>query len=49
MDRQIGQVRAKVGRLVGMLGRAGAVLGGQSVLSLYNGLVLPHLQHRLMM
>ena len=25
---QIGQVRAKVGRLLGMLGRAGVVLGG---------------------
>ena len=25
---QIGQVRAKVGRLLGVLGRAGAVLGG---------------------
>ena len=28
--------------------RAGIVLGGHSVLSLYNGLVLPHLQHCLM-
>ena len=45
---QIGQVRAKVGRLLGVLGRAGAVLGGQAVLSLYNGLVLPHLQYCLM-
>ena len=25
---QIGQVRAKVGQLLGVLGRAGAVLGG---------------------
>ena len=31
-----------------MLGRARAVLGGGSVLSLYNGLVLPHLQYCLM-
>ena len=45
---QIGQVRAKVGRLLGVLGRAGAVLGGRCVLSLYNGLVLPHLQYSLM-
>ena len=44
----IGQVRAKVGRLLGVLGRAGAVLGGRSLLSLYNGLVLPHLQYCLM-
>ena len=39
----IEQVRAKVGRLVGVLGRAATVLGGGSVLSLYNALVLPHL------
>ena len=45
---QIGQVRAKVGRLLGVLGRARAVLGGGSLLSLYNGLVLPHLQYCLM-
>ena len=45
---QIGQVRAKVGRLLGVLGRAGAVLGGSSLLSIYNGLVLPHLQYCLM-
>ena len=38
---QIGQVRAKVGQLLGVLGRAGAVLGGHSILLLYNGLVLP--------
>ena len=45
---QIGQVRAKVGRLLGVLGRASAVVGGRSLLSLYNGLVLPHLQYCLM-
>ena len=45
---QIGQVRAKVGRLLGVLGRAEAVLGRRSVLLLYNGLVLPHLQYSLM-
>ena len=37
-----------MGRLLGVLGRASAVLGGQSLLSLYNGLVLPHLQYCLM-
>ena len=45
---QIGQVRAKMGRLLGVLGRARAVLGGGALLSLYNGLVLPHLQYCLM-
>ena len=45
---QIGQVRAKVGRLLGVLGRARSVLGGGALLSLYNGLVLPHLQYCLM-
>ena len=45
---QIGQVRTKVGQLVGVLGRASGVLGGRSLLSLYNGLVLPHLQYCLM-
>ena len=45
---QIEQVRAKVGRLLGVLGRAWAVLGGDAILSLYNGLVLPHLQYCLM-
>ena len=45
---QIEQVRAKVGRLLGVLGRARAVLGGDAILSLYNGLVLPHLQYCLM-
>ena len=44
----IERVRAKVGRLVGVMGRASSVLGGWSLLSLYNGLVLPHLQYCLM-
>ena len=44
----IGQVRARVGRLLGVLGRASSVLGGGSLLALYNGLVLPHLQYCLM-
>ena len=37
-----------MGQLLGVLGRAAAVLGGRSLLSLYNGLVLPHLQYCLM-
>ena len=45
---QIERVRTKVGRLVGVLGRAAAALGARSVLSLYNALVLPHLQYCLM-
>ena len=43
-----GRVRGKVGQLLGVLGRASAVLGGRTLLSLYNGLVLPHLQYCLM-
>ena len=41
----IEKVRKKVGQLLGVLGRASSVLGGRSLLSLYNGLVLPHLQY----
>ena len=37
-----------MGQLLGVLGRASSVLGGRSLLSLYNGLVLPHLQYCLM-
>ena len=37
-----------MGQLLGVLGRAGSVLGGRSLLSLYNGLVFPHLQYCLM-
>ena len=37
-----------MGQLLGVLGRARAVLGGDAILSLYNGLVLPHLQYCLM-
>ena len=44
----IEKVRKKVGQLLGVLGRAGSVLGRNSLLSLYNGLVLPHLQYCLM-
>ena len=47
-NEQIERVRAKVGRLVGVLGRAGAIVGKQSLHMLYNALVLPHLQYCLM-
>ena len=45
---QIEKVRIKVGQLLGVLERAWAVLGEHLLLTLYNGLVLPHLQHCLM-
>ena len=45
---QIEKVRAKVGRLVGVLGRAGSVVGRRCLQMLYNALVLPHLQYCLM-
>ena len=45
---QIEKVRLKVGRLLGVLGRVKEALGGQSVLRLYNALVLPHLQYCLL-
>ena len=45
---QIERVRTKVGQLLGVLGRAGAALGGRPLLSLYNGLLLSHLQYCLM-
>ena len=45
---QVERVRTKVGQLLGILGRLGSVLGGRQLLSLYNGLVLPHLQYCLM-
>ena len=45
---QVERVKAKVGRLLGVLWRLGSVLGGRQLLSLYNGLVLPHLQYCLM-
>ena len=44
----IEQVRVKVGRLLGVLGRAGAAIGGRVFLLTYNGLVLPQLQYCLM-
>ena len=44
----IERVKGRMGRLLGVLGRAAAVLDGRRLLSLYNGLVLPHLQYCLM-
>ena len=44
----IEKVRVKVGQLLGVLGRAPAVLGRRSLQMLYNALVLPHLQYCLM-
>ena len=41
----IGKVKTKVGQLLGVIGRAAPVLQGRSLLSLYNGIVLPHLQY----
>ena len=45
---QIERVRTKVAQLLGVIGRASSVIGSQNILSLYNGLVLPHLQYCLM-
>ena len=47
-DGHIAAVTRKVRQLLGILGRAGGVLSGRSLVSLYNGLVLPHLQYCLM-
>ena len=44
----IDRVRSKIGQLLGVVGRASAVLASGALLSLYNGLVLPHLQYCLM-
>ena len=44
----IEKVKSKIGQLVGVVGRAKAVLGKETLRSLYNGMVLPHLQYCLM-
>ena len=44
----LGRVIKKARQLLGVFGRASGVLTGRSLLSLYNGLVLPHLQYCLM-
>ena len=41
----IDKVRNKVSQLLGVIGRAGTSLGGRAIHSLYNGIVLPHLQY----
>ena len=45
---QANKVKRKVSQLLGVLGRARAVLEGDSLRVLYNSLVLPHLQYCLM-
>ena len=47
-SEHIDRVSAKVGRLVGVLGRIRTTIGGSSLHKLYNALVLPHLQYCLM-
>ena len=42
---QIDRVKRKVTQLLGVIGRAGAVIGGRQLLTLYNSMVLPHLQY----
>ena len=47
-DDHIAAVTSKVRQLLGIIGRASGVLSGSSLVSLYNGMVLPHLQYCLM-
>ena len=47
-SEQVSKVKRKVSQLLGVLGRARAVLEGDSIRVLYNSLVLPHLQYCLM-
>ena len=44
----IEKVKSKVSQLLGVIGRTKAVLGKQALHSLYNGIVLPHLQYCLL-
>ena len=44
----VGKVKSKTAQLLGVLGRARAVLGEDSLRVLYNSLVLPHLQYCLL-
>ena len=44
----VGKVKSKTAQLLGVLGRARSVLGGDSLQVLYNSLVLPHLQYCLL-
>ena len=41
----INKVKTKVSQLLGVVGRASSVLGESSLRTLYNGVVLPHLQY----
>ena len=45
---QIDKVKTKIGQLLGVMTRASGALEGRTLLQLYNGLVLPHLQYCLM-
>ena len=42
---QIDKVKRKVSQLLGVLGRAGAVLDWRQLLTLFNSMVLPHIQY----
>ena len=44
----IDKVRSKIGQLLGIIGRSSGTIGKESLLKLYNGLVLPQLQYCLM-
>ena len=44
----IDKVRSKVGQLLGIIGRSSGIVDKESLLKLYNALVLPHLQYCLM-
>ena len=41
----INKVKTKISQLLGIVGRASSILGGNSIRTLYNGIVLPHLQY----
>ena len=41
----INKVKTKIGQLLGVVGRVSSVLSGSSLQTLYNGIVLPHLQY----
>ena len=41
----INKVKTKVGQLLGVVGRVSSTLDGNSLRTLYNGIVLPHLQY----
>ena len=47
-NEQVNKVKTKTAQLLGVIGRARTVLGGDSLQVLYNSLVLPHLQYCLL-